>query len=57
MGVAYSMYGGKGGAYTVLVMKPEGKRPLRKPRIDRRIILQWIFRKWDGHGLDCSGSE
>ena len=26
--------------------------------VDRRIILRWIFRKWDGrHGLDWSGSE
>jgi len=27
------------------------------PDVDGRIILRWIFRKWDGgHGLDCSGS-
>jgi len=29
------------GVYRVLVGKPEGKRPLG------RIILRWIFRKWD----------
>jgi hypothetical protein len=31
-----------------LVEKPEGKRPLEKPRRRRRIILKWIFRKWGG---------
>jgi hypothetical protein len=27
--------------------KPEGKRPLGIPGVDGRIILRWIFRKWD----------
>jgi len=27
------MYGGEGGAYRVLVGKPEGKRPLGRPRL------------------------
>jgi len=30
--------------YSVLVRKPEGKRPLGRPK---QIILRWIFRKWD----------
>jgi hypothetical protein len=29
------------------VKKPEGKRPLGRPGIDVRIILRWIFTKWD----------
>jgi len=33
--------------YRVLVGKPEGKRPLGRPRLDGRIILRWISRKWD----------
>ena len=37
------------GVHRVLVGKPEGKRPLgRDPDIDGRIILRWIFRKWEG---------
>jgi len=31
---------------------------LEDPDADGRIILRWIFRKWDvGHGLDRAGSE
>jgi len=32
MRVAYSAYGEKRGVYRVLVVKPEGKRPLGRPR-------------------------
>jgi hypothetical protein len=32
------------GVYRVLVGKPEGKRPLG---VDGRIMLGWIFKKWD----------
>jgi hypothetical protein len=35
------------GVYRVLVGKREGKRPLGRPNVDGRIILGWIFRKWD----------
>ena len=39
---------GKGrGVHRVLVEKPEGMRPLGDPDIDKRIILRWIFRKWE----------
>ena len=32
--------------YRVLLGKPDGKRPLGRPKIGG-IILRWIFRKWD----------
>jgi hypothetical protein len=35
------------GVYRFLVGKPERKRPLGNPDVDVRIILGWIFRKWD----------
>jgi hypothetical protein len=35
------------GVYRVLVGKPEGKRPRGDPCVDGRMILRWIFRKWD----------
>ena len=36
------------GAHKVLVGRPEGKRPLGRPRRRWEIILSWIFRKWEG---------
>jgi hypothetical protein len=36
------------GAYRDLVGKHEGKNHLGNPCVDGRIILRWIFRKWDG---------
>ena len=39
--------GEKGGVYRVLVGKPEGKSHLGDTGVDGRIILRWIFRKWD----------
>jgi hypothetical protein len=32
-------------AYKILVRKPEGKRPLRRSGIERRIILECMFWK------------
>jgi hypothetical protein len=35
------------GVYRVLVGKPEGKRPLGRPRCIWEDNIRWIFRKWD----------
>jgi len=35
------------GVYRVLVGKPRGKNHWGDPGVDGRIILRWIFRKWD----------
>jgi hypothetical protein len=46
--------GVKRGAYRVLVGKPEGKKNhMKEPGIYGRIILRWIFRKWDV-GIDMA---
>jgi hypothetical protein len=34
-----------------LVGRPEGRRPLGRPRRRWEIILKWIIKKWDG-GMD-----
>jgi hypothetical protein len=39
--------GERRGVYRVLVGKPEGRRSLGRPGVDGRIILEWIFGKWD----------
>ena len=47
VGGACSTYGEKRVAYRVLVGKPEERDHLEDPGVDERIILRWIFRKWD----------
>ena len=48
MGGACSAHGGEGQVYTGFWWgKPEGKNHLGDPGVDGRIILRWIFRKWD----------
>jgi hypothetical protein len=48
MGGTYSMYGVEGMAYTGFWWGNLRERDhLGDPGIDRRIILRWIFRKWD----------
>ena len=39
--------GEKRGVYRVLVGKSEGKGPLAETQAYGKIILRWIFRKWD----------
>jgi len=36
------------GVHRVLVGKPEGRDRWRDPDVDGRIILRWIFGKWEG---------
>jgi hypothetical protein len=40
--------GEKRNAYRLLVVKPEGKRPLGDQDVGGWIILGWILERWDG---------
>jgi len=45
------------GIYRVLVGNLRGRNNLGDPGIDGRLIVRWIFRKWNvGYGLDRAGS-
>jgi hypothetical protein len=33
--------------YRILVAKPQGKKRWGDPGVDGRIMLGWIFKKWD----------
>jgi len=45
--------GERRGVYRVFVRKPDGKRPLGRPRHRWKYNIKMIFRKWEwGHGLD-----
>jgi hypothetical protein len=54
MGAACSTYGGREEVYTGFWWGNLRERDsLEDPGVDGRIILRWIFRKWDGgHKLD-----
>jgi hypothetical protein len=40
------------GAYRNSVGKPEGREHLVDPGVNGRMILKWIFKKWDvKHGI------
>ena len=59
MGGACSAYGERRGVYRVLVWKPEGKRPLGRPRCrwEDNIKLDIQEVGCGGCGLDRAGSE
>jgi len=42
--------GEKRGAYRVLMGNLRERDHLENPRVDGRVILKWIFGKWDGGG-------
>ena len=53
MGGARSMYGDGRGAYRVLVRKPEGKRPLGRPRRRWEDNIKMDLQEVRCGGMDC----
>jgi hypothetical protein len=47
MGAACSADRERRGVYGVLMGKPEGKKPLGDQSVGGRLIIGWIFKKWD----------
>ena len=43
----YRCLGERRGLYRLLVGKPDGRRLLGDPGVDGKIVLRWIFRKWN----------
>ena len=52
MGGACSTYGGKRGVYRVLVEKPEGKRPLGRPRHRWEDNIKMALKEVGCRGMD-----
>jgi hypothetical protein len=48
MGKVCSTNGESRGTYRILVGKSEGRTPLGRPSRRWRIILKWVFDKWNG---------
>jgi hypothetical protein len=57
MGRACSTNREKRNAYRILVGKPEGKRPLGRPRHRRLDNIKMDLREMGWYGLDSSGSR
>ena len=55
MGRTCCTYGERGGAYRVLMGKPEGRRPLGRPRRRWDDDDKWIFERFEGGTDEQSG--